>query len=114
MRSPYIVAHRGKDLDEPLAAGLLEIERMNFPFVIGSFKLHVPGKGPVTAELFRSFQSNFWQAGEDVELEDLENGLSAIPGGRMPSGIFPDLVLAIGDGDIVSLRGGHLLAIKAI
>jgi hypothetical protein len=49
----YIVAHRCKDLDQSFAAGLLEIERVDLSFAIGSFEFRLTGKGKVTPEFFR-------------------------------------------------------------
>src|SRR5208337_1217817 len=104
MRSAYIVAHRCKDLDQSFAAGLLEIERVDLSLAIGSFELCVPGKGPVAAEFFRPLYRDLREAGEDMVLEDLEDRvLHNLRRAERLLAFLPDLILAVGDRDIVAL-----------
>src|SRR5512145_2064886 len=110
-----IVPDRGKDLDEPFPAGLLEVHRVHLGFSVRGFKIGICGKGTVTAEFLRPFDRNFRKPREDVVLEDLEDRvLGDLRGTERLLALLPDLVLSVGYRDIVSLRGGHLLAVKAI
>ena len=78
---------------------------MDLPFAVGSLKISIGSEVPVAAELLRPSDGDLRKAREDVVLEDLEDRvLGNLRRAECFLALLLDLVLTIGNRDVVSLR----------